>query len=129
MTVPDTLRFESSQRRIIHRHGLLAVGLLVGFLLSPQPALAEELAPEQVAKLLDFNPQSTLVVTHWRWRALFKYYVKGAGDGKFLINYWGQGRGGTHGGRQGPSTGVELVEAIFDEIKRKWRSRLRSPPP
>ena len=89
MIEPNTYRFEPGRRQIIHRHRLPAVGLVVGLLLAAQPTHTEELAPERLAELLAFDPQSRIVVNHGRWRTLLGFYVKEVGDGKHLINYWG----------------------------------------
>jgi hypothetical protein len=86
--MPNTLRFEPSRRRIIHRNSLPAVALLVGFLLAAQPAQTEALAPERLAELLAFDPQSSIAVNHGRWRTFLGYYAKAVGDGRYWFNYW-----------------------------------------
>ncbi len=89
MTETNSLRFESSRRRIIHRHRLPVVGLVVGFLFAAQPAHTEALAPERLTELLAFDPQSPIVVNHGRWRTFLGYYAKQKVGGAYRINYSG----------------------------------------
>jgi len=89
MTETNSLKFEPRRWRIIHRHRLLAVVLAIGFLLAAQPAQTEALAPERLAELLAFDPQSPIVVNHGRWRTFLGYYAKQKVDGDYRINYSG----------------------------------------
>ena len=89
MPETNSLKFEARRRRIIHRHSLLVVVLVMGFLLAARPAQTVMLAPERLAKLLAFDPQSPIVVNHGRWRTFLGYYAKQKLDGSYLINYSG----------------------------------------